>query len=779
LRKSRVKWIAAILSTLVVLALFVLCGFAFLYTRQVDQARAQYEAPTVFITEPVSGQSAPAGSYQLVLATAAGQTPIMSLELWVNGELVEERVSEAPEGVSPFNGYFELFLLEGPSLLFARAVNVQGIVGQSLPVSVMGEPPAGPGETFVDVIVEEGETLEDIAATYGTDPETLRGLNPDLGQEEPAPGAMVMVPVHPEEEEEPAGSSVEPSVPAAPPGSSPVPMPDVPPLKAIPISPGPGATGTFTNTVPLPLMVGSILPTIVAPSFQPPAAPSDLQGQVENCKLRLRWNDNAGDELRYEVWMAGQGSSSQLLGSLQPAGGGAAWVEFGAPHPGLLSFWVEAANAVGKQPSNIVWVQVPQGCPSTLPSQLQVDVLDMTVGGGYDRTYCYVSFEAAPEVRMPEDDSDFIGVQEGRGTVSGLATRGRSFVVPIPADEALQMEGECWGWSGDELSPLGSFSRAYARDTWDGTRRPLEGETYEIGMSVQPLGGGDVWMTVGGEDPTIPAPSGLAEQMLLPMPPTFYTPQHYESWFAQRMLIWAWNGPQKITGFTIFLNGKPYKSVQGAGVRVLPVTLPTIYDQRIRWQVAADMGSARSPLSKEYAYDLPKSSAYVMVTLDSIHWVYHSDSAFGECDLIEAYGRFLLMVEDASGTGPYSQKHCNPGDYHLASCGQRVPIGHFCWSPPDVHQLIVPFNKDRKNFTFLIWVVIYDHDVFSGDDKVAYYVIRHNFTSLQEAQSILGCGKQFQELNSADAGSSSLNYTLTVYPNSCYAKPGTRSPSTP
>ena len=34
-------------------------------------------------------------------------------------------------------------------------------------------------------------------------------------------------------------------------------------------------------------------------------------------------------------------------------------------------------------------------------------------------------------------------------------------------------------------------------------------------------------------------------------------------------------------------------------------------------------------------------------------------------------------------------------------------------------------------------------------------------------QSELGCGKQFQERNSAEDGSSSMYYTLTVFPNSC------------
>ncbi|HJX38243.1 MAG TPA: Ig-like domain-containing protein, partial [Anaerolineae bacterium] len=404
MNRRRAKWIAVIVSLVVGVALLILCPLGFLYSRRLDQARAEYAPPTVYITEPQSGASVSAGTRLLVLATALGATPITRIELWSGGQLVETQASEMPEGTSPLGAAFELLVAEGPNMLFARAVNAAGIIGQSLPVGIVGGPKPGPGETFLAITVEEGQTLADVATSYETDPQTLQELNPGLGDQEPPPGSLVTVPAPPETEaaEEAPPSSVVPTPASAP-------MPDTPPLQ--PLQPSPG----MTSTVPLPVIVGSIFPKLAIPVFTPPAAPTDLQGYVDNCKVRLRWNDNAWDELRYELWMAATAGSSRLVASLQPAAGGAAWVEFAAPQPGNLSFWVEAVNFVGKQPSNIVQVQVDPQCPSPVPSQLQVDVLDMTVRGNYDQTYCYVSLENLPELRMPADDSAFVQVQGGRG----------------------------------------------------------------------------------------------------------------------------------------------------------------------------------------------------------------------------------------------------------------------------------------------------------------------------------------------------------------------------
>jgi LysM repeat protein len=778
-RRGCFKWAVIALCTLVALALLVMCPLAFLYGRQLDQARAEYEAPTVYITEPNSGVSVPTGSGLLLSATAVGRTPITRVELWAAGELLDTLDSGVSEGVSPFVANFSFTVPEGPTMLFVRAVNAAGIIGQSGPVSVVGEP-LSPGDIVSQITVEEGQTLEDIAIAYDSEPEILQQLNPDLGGQQPSPGTSVTVPAPEieEDDQQAAPPSVGPSVPSTPPGGVQVPMPAGPPLGSLPVLPGPflpspGTSVTITVApAPWPAVVG-IITQLAIPIFTPPAPPTNLQGYVEDCMVYLRWTDNAQDETSYDLWMAPMGGSNRLIASLQPAGGGAVWVKFAAPRTGGVSFWVEAVNSVGTQPSNIVWLEIDPKCPSTAPDRLQVEIQDMTIRGGSEKAYCYVSFENTPEVRMPGDDSDFVRVQGERADLAARPAAGRSFTLPIPADESLEVAGECWGWSGDDLSKLGAFSGGYPRETWDGTRRPLAGETYEIGVIVQPLGGEETVVAYSYEDPTIPAPFNLSETKLGAEPAKALSLKTWEQWFIARRLHWDWTGTQAVTGFTIFLNGVEYKSVSGGSERDAWVTLPSPYDQRIRWQVAADVGEAQSPLSQELAYNLPKSQAYVQVKFDNIRWLYTCDGCCcGDCSKCEAYGWLILRMG-----GLESFKHCaDLDDTNDVKCGVDYTVAQVCEGGflsediPDV--LIFPFDKESKNFTFEIWVHIYDDDGrWSGSDTIADYRLYHTFSSLQQAQSVLGCGKQFSERDSSKDGSSGMQYTLTVFPNSCAQEP--------
>jgi hypothetical protein len=206
---------------------------------------------------------------------------------------------------------------------------------------------------------------------------------------------------------------------------------------------------------------------------------------VTDCNIRLRWKDNADNEERYEVWYLWNfGQDPRVIAELEPAPGGQVWFEFPAPDWGAFILWVEAVNFWGTQPSNKVGALVVEGdCPQTLATHLQVKALDMAVPGGYDEVYCYLSFEGAPHVRVPDAGGGFFNdfVQAVPGAIK--------FVVPIPGDESLEVEGECWGWSGGKLSEIGTLSGEYPRQTWDGARITLAGSGLQIGLTIKPLEG--------------------------------------------------------------------------------------------------------------------------------------------------------------------------------------------------------------------------------------------------------------------------------------------------
>lgn len=283
----------------VIVLVLGLCLIALLYLQQQEQVRTHFDAPIVLITEPVPGTLASTGSYVTVSATAMGRTPITRVELWMDGELKETQNSDLPEGSSSFNGYFMLLIPSaGPHFISARAVNALGIIGNSLPVGITG-------------------TSEPVTTVPGGAPPTAP-LTPGSGDTpSTAPPA--------------SGSGSAPSTAPPAPGSG-----GTPPI----VSPTPRSGVHIPNKPPLkiakpPLGIPALSDLVGVTN--PPAAPTDLQGQVVDCNIVLRWNDNATNETRYEVWTALGMLSPQVVASLEPSPtNGLAWHQFNAPYTILL-----------------------------------------------------------------------------------------------------------------------------------------------------------------------------------------------------------------------------------------------------------------------------------------------------------------------------------------------------------------------------------------------------------------------------------------------------------
>jgi len=732
-------------------ALVALGAIVFLYLRRQDEARAQFEPPIVLVTRPVSGSSATTGSYLPVSASAFGRRPIKRTELWVDGELKETQNSDQPEGFSTFNAQFiPAVPSEGPHMLFVRAVNIDGVVGQSPPVTFISGPKPGPGQLVYAVHVGTNETLASIGSLYGTDPATLQKVNPNLKGQEPAAGSMITVPI-PSDGGSQASSS---PPPLAPPGSAPVPIPSIPPLKII-------------NP---PFHVEGVL---VGPA-NPPAAPDGLKAQVKDCKVTLVWNDNATNEDHYEIRMAGLNTPPRTIATLAPAAGGPAWFEFPAPQPGWFSFWLEAVNNLSRQPSNIVWVQIDLQCPTTLATHLQVQGLDMNVGVNSDRGYCYVSLESAPERRLPADSNAFIKVQAGKGDIATWASGANGLVVPIPADGDLGISGECWGWSGKELSKLGSFSSNYTADTWNGAGQQLEGGAFQVGISIKPLGAMDTTGTpvaYSFEDPSLLVPYDVYEDTMRSI------------WVntdpLTRWLSWKWDGDQsKLTGFQIYFNGVPYNLGWSATpplvvptARGVEVRLPHNCGDHVRWQVVAVAGDAQSRLSKPYEYDQDPCQLQAKVKFDKIHLERTADDV-GPCDILES--SFRIGVNEKAtcfgqcGSCPWGPtifdyfEKCNYGEV-TSIYGVRCGEWGFSWLiGGDGDEFTVPINANDIHLH--IQTLFWD----DGGAEFGRHDVKLSYPSIEKARDELGCYKTFvSDPVSSRAAWSQLTYTVAVYPNKC------------
>ena len=761
------------LAVLAVLACAALGSCALLYYR-LQQARAQNEPPSVTITAPAEGASTLADGSMVVSAMAFGGIPVTRAELWLDGEHVDTQETRIQGGTSPFYVSFDLTVSQGLHTLFVRAVNATGLSGDSWPVGIGGVRRPAADEPARLVTVEEHQTLDDICAVYDCNPDTAGQLNPNLrGQQPPAGSTVVLPPPQSKTEPGPGEPSAGPSVgPTAPPGgptgTGTLPSPSGPPLQVIAPS-------------PLPVDVGGLVGALVDP--RAPAAPTNLQAEVTDCNIRLRWNDNAANEQRYEVWYLWNITQSpRLIATLSPAKGGQVWYEFPAPSWGAFIFWVEVVNAAGKQSSNKVGALVSvTTCAQTLAKELQVEALDMTVPSGYGQVYCYVSFEGAAHVRVPADTKDFIQVAGGKGNIASWASGNKKLVVPIPGDDSLEVEGECSGWSGGKLSKLGTFTGNYSRPTWDGVRRQLPGTGFEIGLSIKPLGGAldtsGLLTTYSYEDPTMPVPYNVRAMNAPPWPP------------LDPLLVslhWEWDGDaSKIAGFQILLNGSPYSPAGGWSLvaptaRHAQVRVPKNCGMHITWRVRAVAGQAQSKLSaaaKENDYDLPKcpEPMYAMVKFNTITFIRN-------CDDLDLYWSLRVNGVTKSfywscephpvgpgcwGTWPHIDNNCGP--HSLASLGQ--------FEHPYPDTVVASLGETRTgggSGPLSIEVRDWFRDTlnFCCDESAGHHRVVYSFASLEEAQHKLGCGREVcvgpgtgDPYASENAGEhASICYTLYIFP---------------
>jgi len=727
-RRGCVEWIAIVACVLAVLALVTLGIYAFLRLRQ-EQLLAQSLPPSVTITYPPSGTHTLAGSYLPVSATASGAVPITRAELWVDGQLIDTQESRVPEGVSPFYASFDLTVPQGLHTLFVRAADATGLLGDSWPVNVGGVERPDPDEPALVVTVETGETLEEIAATHDVDPETVRQLNPGLGDQEPPEGSeVVLPPPRSQAAVGPEGQVVGPTLPTGeeqpPPGTGTLAPP----------------TGQRLGVISAasPISFRPILDLLAAGAA--PTAPTDLQAEVAGCNVRLSWTDNADNEERYEVkyvWSFSQ--DARVIAELEPAAGGQVYFEFPAPSEGVFLFWVEAVNFWGGQPSNIVGPVFVEGdCPQTLATHLQVEALDMTVPGDYDRIYCYLSFEGAPHMRVPNASffDDFVAPVAAAGETGPWDTGSRTLAVPIPGDGSLEVQGECWGWSGNGLSELGECSGIYPRETWDGTRTVLQGRDFSAGVAIKPVEGaldtsGEM-TTFSYDDPSIPVPYDVFEDMVRsPFPIAPLT----------RSVSWKWDGdPETISGFQVLLNGVPYNTSGGLSLvdsigRSALVRLPQECGGHISWQVRAVAGEAQSALSAlapDNDYDLPHCPHYAMVRFYGMQFEEDCDfypawwlSVNGQvkefnasCDT-GAFTGCLIRGLDLSG---------NCGPHYFADWGAGMD--------PYPDTIVVPISLEQMDVE--VKVAVWDR--VSGEMRAALYQ-PWTFTSLDDLWYTVGCGK--------------------------------------
>ena len=156
-----------------------------------DIARAVVDArPLVLIQSPLNGEYVEVGEGVAVQAVARVGEGVQRMQVWVDDALVAEKVVSKDEINSPMVIITNWVPpMAGRHVVSVRAISGNGVSGQST-VFVMAEEQAA-----VRHVVEEGETLEVIAASYGVEEEAISEVNEQLGGSNPQAGDELEVPV--------------------------------------------------------------------------------------------------------------------------------------------------------------------------------------------------------------------------------------------------------------------------------------------------------------------------------------------------------------------------------------------------------------------------------------------------------------------------------------------------------------------------------------------------------------------------------------------------------
>ena len=698
-KKHKSKWVF-ILGGILILISLVTAG-AYEFIKWLNGNKREQAAPlTIQIISPEAGETFPTGESVIISATAVGHADIQRMEIWLDGQKVEQIFNDAgTSGI--FSGFFETTISEGGHMLSVRAIDQEGLIGQSLPIPVYGS--SEMAETALPVYTaQEGDTLGSIAEGFGLDEDTINTLNPELGAGGLAEGTQVNLPINGDNE----------------------PQPEQPPAAAV--QPGPPVDVPNNPMLPEISQANPIINAVKGlMQLKPPAAPSELKASYQDCQVTLTWNDNSTSEDSFRIWFAGLGVPPRVIATVKSSDHtGPVWYRFNTPPAGVYSFWVEAVNGIGSQPSEEFWIGIPATqCEDYTAAYLFLSVERFEIFGNYDSVYCYISVEGAPEQRFPSDDSlfleisteqerslwgDFFNVDEGPAAL--YYGGARSFTIPYPEDNDIYLEGECLAWGGDVLVSLGEFGTSLRPNDWDfADAEFIETPNFIITITVRPFGWENPEGTYTFSDPSIQAPFNLEEidtgNRGNPFHPT------------DRILTWKWKGDESaITGFTVFLNDNPFKLAL-PHERQVYYSLPAICGACMRFKVATNLPNGQTDRSEALEYCLEPCPLRAEVQFVSIETGFTNDSFRGKCDPIEAY--FNLV---AWGTTTASSKLGHGSGYgwrYPMTCSTLYTFDDIFYAltrKRDLDRMIVQI--DPYNPHLLIGVFGWDYDWGSQNDPL-------------------------------------------------------------
>ena len=676
-----------------------------------ENKRANASPPTVQIVSPIAGDIFPVGQTIYTAATAVGTADIQYIELHLDGESAGKAFNDDGSG-GAFDGQFEFMITDGGHMLSARTVDKNGLVGQSIPIPVYGTVETENAAALV-FTSEEGDTLASIADDLGVELDDLEQLNPNLGDGDLPPGTSTNLPD--DDIKEP------PPEPAAAGGGQPG-QPGTTTKKDVTPPNTPMLTEKIrANPIINPFKVlTQIKPFVVFADDKPPQAPDGLEVSHEGCLVTMKWNDNSESEDSYRIWFTGLGMPPRVIATVSSSDHtGPVWYQFTTPPAGIYGFWVEAVNIIGAQPSEEFWLGIPATqCEDYTAAYLSFTIPAFDLKGNYDRVYCYVSVEGAPEQRYPRSRNKYLNdfITPGISIVwFQVDVNERSFTIPYPEDGAVDIAGECLAWSGDLLNSLGEFSTILIPDEILLTEPHLiDTPNFSMWITIVPAGSENPEGTYTFSNPLIKSPYNLQITDT-----GRYSNPYYPS---EKYLTWEWEGDEsEIEGFTVFLNDNPFKLALPHGRSVCYFPSDTC-GRHMKLEVAANLPHGQSPRSEAKEYDMERCPLWAEVHFVSIE-TGSTDDGSGECNIIETY--FELIAWGATEASQKMGHESVSGFLVKGNISLQYPmicnklytfndIGYATTNKRDLDRLIVQIDPNKA---FLeIGVFGWDYDWGSGND---------------------------------------------------------------
>ncbi len=380
-------------------ALALLLGFAALqfmqYRTSVGQLPDKVSAITLAITDPHTGAQVTAGTPLLVHVSAGSAKPLLSLELWSNGQVVGVQAAPGPGGITPFAADFAWTPGNpGTYSLVARAVDAGQKTGDSAALVVIVAPTAKTGQ---------GAGAE------------------DSGQGIPiANGGGA------------GGDSIPLPTPPAPPAGS--------------DSVGPAQVWS--------LSIGDWLSGI---SNGPPKAP-ELTATPEGCGATLNIHDLSDGEQGFIIFRMTESAPMLAKIATLDGQSQFDWLTYtDQSYTSENSYMVRAFKGDQVADSNIVYAKGnPADCKpdATQLPQLSIQLISLKTDVDADRTYCYKSLNGLDWSRWPAAGF-FLPGADGFD-IQGQAD---SILLNELDAKSITLDLECWGWVGGALKVLGKLHK--------------------------------------------------------------------------------------------------------------------------------------------------------------------------------------------------------------------------------------------------------------------------------------------------------------------------------